>query len=503
MTTIGGMIRRRLIALLVSLLPLVPSGAHALQVGTDTKPFDDWIIYHVMVSMFANGNPGNDGEIGGWKHPNYAGGDLQGVLERAAHIQSLGANAVWLSPGFQARTSHCYDVLSYYKIGSAVGVPNDPAASLDLFRRLVKDLHGRGIKVILDIPLNHANAAYDRGEGDPDKLNPRATPARQEAEKVWDGWNAGYRYWNFDHQPTRQFLKNAALYWLTKEDVDGLRLDYVRGVPHDFWAELNADVKKAKPGAFLVGEAWIDGQSEEANAKDIATWFEKVGGQPQFDSLFDFPLQIVMTEVFAKGAPATKLEEWLRRTEALYGPGARPTRFLDNHDTARFLAWAQKPERLTAALGFMASLTGPIAIFYGTETGLSHGSPKTGFTDVSRIPMPWKNLDEGLVAQVRRILQTRREHPALSRGGRVPLLAARDHLVMAKVTPEEKVFVGVNLAGEPREVVVDAAGLLTPGAALRPILGESAATYDAEKGQLRWKLPALSTVMVSVPSQGQ
>lgn len=495
------MIRQRLIPVLLFLL--LAHGAHALQAGAGAKPFDDWILYHVMMSMFANGNPGNDGEISGWKHPNYAGGDLQGVLAHAAHLQSLGVNAVWLSPVFQARTSHGYDVMNYYRISPALAVPNDPAASLDLFRRLVKDLHGRGIKVILDLPLNHANAAYDRNEGDPGKLNPRATPARQEAEKVWDSWGSGLRYWNFDHPPTRQFLKNAALYWVTKEDVDGLRLDYVRGVPHDFWAELNAEIKKAKPGAFLVGEAWIDGQSEEANAKDVATWFEKVDGQPQFDSLFDFPLQIVMTEVFAKGAPATKLEEWLKRTEALYGPDARPTRFLDNHDTARFLAWAQKPERLTAALGFMASLTGPIVLFYGTETGLSHGAPKTGFTDVGRIPMPWKSLDEGLMARVRRILQTRREHPALSRGGRVPLLAAKDHLVMAKVTPEEKILVGVNLAAEPREVVVDAAGLLPAGAALRPLLGDSAATYDAAKGQIRWKLPALSTVLVTVSSQGE
>ena len=56
----------------------------AVEVGAGTAPFDDWIVYHIKVSMFANGNKGNDGEINGWKHPNYAGGDLQGVLERAA-----------------------------------------------------------------------------------------------------------------------------------------------------------------------------------------------------------------------------------------------------------------------------------------------------------------------------------------------------------------------------------------------------------------------------------
>ncbi|MFL6194066.1 MAG: alpha-amylase family glycosyl hydrolase, partial [Thermoanaerobaculia bacterium] len=253
-----------------------------------------------------------------------------------------------------------------------------------------------------------------------------------------------------------------------------------------------------KPGAFLLGEAWMDNQAQERNAEDIATWFEKLGGsRPQFDSLFDFPMQMTMTSVFARGEAASDLEAWLQRSEAVYGPGARPTRFLDNHDLARFMAWTDKPERLTAALGFLASLTGPVAVFYGTETGLSHVAPKAGFVDVGRIPMPGKGLNESLVARTRTILKTRREHPALSRGGRIPLLADRNQLVMAKVTPEETVLVGVNLAAEPKEIEVDIAGLLAAGATLRPVLGESAATWDAGTGRLRWKLPPLSTVMVA------
>ncbi len=465
------------------------------------QPYDDWVIYQIMVDMFANGSTANDGEITGWKHPNYAGGDLQGILEHVDHIQALGVNTVWLSPVFAARSSHGYDATNYYQIGGAVAVPNDPAASLDLFRKLVKELHGRGIRVMLDVALNHASASYDRGAGDPDKLRPRNTTGRQEAEKVWDGWGSNYRYWDFDHAPTRQFLKNVALYWLTKEDIDGLRLDYVRGVPHDFWADLYADVKKAKPGAFLLGEAWIDAGAPEKNARDIATYFEKVGGRPQLDSLFDFPMQSVLTGVFAQGRPASELETWLQKTESIYEPDARPTRFLDNHDMARFMSWSDRPERLTAAVGFLASLTGPIAIFYGTETGLSHVAPKAGFTDVGRIPMPWKSLNPAILEPVKRALQVRREHPTLSRGSRVPLFAERDQLVMAKVTPEETVLVGVNLASEPREVTVDASRVLVPGSALQPVLGESTAAFVPETGQVRWKLPAMSTVMVAAKTK--
>jgi len=51
----------------------------------------------------------------------------------------------------------------------------------------------------------------------------------------------------------------------------------------------------------------------------------------------------VLTDVFAKGNPAADLESWLQETEAVYGPGTHPTRFLDNHDLSRFLSWTDKP----------------------------------------------------------------------------------------------------------------------------------------------------------------
>ncbi|HKI02040.1 MAG TPA: alpha-amylase family glycosyl hydrolase [Thermoanaerobaculia bacterium] len=107
----------------IRFLSLRPSGTAG---EWSAGPFDDWIVYHIMVDMFAKGSPANDGEITGWKHPNYAGGDLQGILEHADHIQKLGANAVWLSPIFAARSSHAYDATNYYRIGGAFGAPNRP-----------------------------------------------------------------------------------------------------------------------------------------------------------------------------------------------------------------------------------------------------------------------------------------------------------------------------------------------------------------------------------------
>lgn len=474
-----------------------PLAAVRLGPGTGTA-FADWVVYHVMVEMFRNGDPANDNAVAGWKHPNYAGGDLKGLLEKLGHIRSLGANAIWLSPVFLSGTSHGYDVRSYYAIADQWGAAGDRAASLELFRTFVKKAHEAGIRVVLDIPLNHASRLYELPEGDPEGLKPRATGPIQPAEKLWESWGSGYRYWNFESAPTRRFLIDAAVHWIRDEGVDGLRLDYVRGVPSDFWADLDAEVKKAKPGAFLVGECWADDQGPDRNAVEIATYYRPVPGKgPQFDSLLDFPMQSTLTSVFARSESAISLEERLQADLALYGPAAGPAYFLDNHDMSRFLAWTPDPNRLVAALAFMASLSGPQVIFYGTETGLTSGAPKPGFTDSSRVPMPWDSLDEGLIARVRKVLEVRRAHPSLSRGGRFPIRAEKDLLLMAKKDATEAVLVGVNVGKEPREVEVDLAGLVADGAALKSALGESTFAPVPGTRKIRWLLPALSTSLLA------
>lgn len=467
--------------------------------GAGEAPFADWSIYHIMVEMFRDGDVANDSEITGWRHPRYAGGDLQGVLEKVDYLRDLGVTAVWLSPIFSANTSHGYDVKNYFQVGSAVAVPGDPAASMALFHRLVEALHQRGIRVVLDLPLNHASKSYDRKLGDPKGLHPRATGPKQDAEKLWESWGSGYQYWDFDNAATRRFLIDAATFWVTQQGVDGLRLDYVRGGPHEFWADLNAALQAAKPGLYLVGEAWQDDRGPDSNLADIASYYAPVGGKPQLPSLLDFPLQQVMTEVFARGGPAADLEGWLQSSAAAYGADAWPTYFLDNHDLTRFADWAGDADRLVAALSFLATLPGPVALFYGTETGLSGSASKPGFTDSGRIPMPWDALDTKLVERVRGVLAARKAHPALARGARLPLFADRDALVMARLDGEETLLVGVN-PGKAGHIVSFATGALSgENAGFELVLGPSgAALPERAGGGLRWALPPASTLVVRV-----
>ena len=99
----------------------------------EQAPFNDRVVYHIMVGYFANGARANDkAGMRRWTHRRYAGGDLQGILGKADYLGSLGITDVWLSPIFQSETSHGYDVQDYYRIGDSRAVPGSREASLAL-----------------------------------------------------------------------------------------------------------------------------------------------------------------------------------------------------------------------------------------------------------------------------------------------------------------------------------------------------------------------------------
>lgn len=488
----------------------VPAGSSVLSTGSgepvaaipmraawpQEAPFNDRVVYHIMLGYFANGTPGNDRSgMRRWIHRRYAGGDLQGILSKADYLAGLGISDVWLSPVFQSETSHGYDVQNYYRIGDARAVPGDPDASLELFRQLARTLGEADVGIILDLPLDYGAGTYDRRAGDPNRLKPRSTKARQEAEKVWESWGTGFKYWNMRDDDTRKFLREVALHWAREEGVSGFRMDYVRGVDHAFWAEIYRDLKAERPDLFVFGEAWQDAHGPATNMGDIAEYYEPVDGiGAQFDSLIEFPMKVVMTEVFARGGDARQLERWLQATEQAYGGHGSPIYFIDSHDMSRFSDWAvdRSEERLLAAVTFMATLRGPMILFYGTETGLAGGKAAAGFDDSGRISMPWDALNEDLIERTAAVIGMKRDMPVLQRGARWPLFADANAIVMARTDDTTTALVAVNTSTEPRTVEFHSPA---PAAEWVARLDGPVPVSGADTGMLSWTLPALATVV--------
>ncbi|GAA5218274.1 alpha-amylase family glycosyl hydrolase [Corallincola platygyrae] len=452
------------------------------------RTFDHLIIYHIMVGYFANGEPGNDRVgLSHWVGPNYAGGDLQGVLSKLDYLQALGVNAIWLSPTFPSFTSHGYDPANYFAVNGALAYPGQPAKSLALLKQVIDEAHHRGLKVFLDLPLNHGASNYDRANGDPNGLQPKTTGNRQPEEVFFDSIGANFGYWDEKDPNTRRFLKDAALFWLNEFDVDGYRLDYVLGMEKSFWAELYQEIKAQKPDAFVLGEVWLD---NHAAPTELTEHYRPVDGIGlQFDSLIEFPTRYALERVFAGGRSLTLIEEYLQAVSAAYPTTAHPAWFLDNHDMPRFTVMNGDPRRLEAAVKFMSALSGPMIVYYGTETALTH----TYLPDMhaSRVPMPWDNLNDEMLSKSQTIFHTRQQHPALYRGGRLPLVVQDDYLVMAKTTPEEIILVGVNLTDAPVKVEIELGSLLDELGNVSPLAGDS--EWQMTGNSLTWLLPAMGT----------
>jgi len=133
------------------------------------RPPQDEVIYFLLPDRFENGDPSNDrGGLSGGRlttgfDPSdkafYHGGDLKGLISRLDYIQGLGATAVWVAPVFQNKPVqgaagaesagyHGYWITDFTRVDPHFGTNQD-------FRALVEAVHGRGMKLYLDIVVNH------------------------------------------------------------------------------------------------------------------------------------------------------------------------------------------------------------------------------------------------------------------------------------------------------------------------------------------------------------
>ena len=128
---------KRILALLTVCIIVLGSGA-LLPAQADTTPHTNW--YEIFVRSFAD----SDGD---------GLGDLNGVREKLPYLTDLGFTGIWLMPIMPSPSYHKYDVTDYQAIDPEYG-------TLDDFRALIETAHEIGIRVILDLPVNHTSVLH-------------------------------------------------------------------------------------------------------------------------------------------------------------------------------------------------------------------------------------------------------------------------------------------------------------------------------------------------------
>lgn len=420
------------------------SDATEFAIWIDSRPAPDWareaIVYHIFLDRFYPG----DGRQ--WLAPEslsgFFGGTLRGAIEKLDYVQSLGFNAIWLSPLFASPSHHGYDATDIYMVEPRLGTNAD-------LKALIDSAHARGIRVILDFVANHwsnLHPTFQSAQTEP------ASPYRD--WYTWNHWPDDYVTYfgvkelpqlNLRRGPARGYLLDCARYWL-EQGADGYRLDYAYGPPHDFWTDFRRACRSVKPDCWLFGEV-------------INTAAFQLTYAGRLDGTLDFLLARALRETFGHGAwPLSQFEAFLAAHEA-YFPAcfSRPS-FLDNHDMNRFLFLAGgDAAKLKLAALALFTLSGPPIVYYGTEAGVSQERPihqnDFGIFEEARLPMKWgAEQDAGLLAFFRRLVRLRREHAVLAKGTRRALHVDDAAGTYAYIRESEhgSVLVAFNIGDEPR-----------------------------------------------------
>jgi maltose alpha-D-glucosyltransferase / alpha-amylase len=391
--------------------------------------YKDAIIYQVHVRTFYDSN--GDGI-----------GDFQGLEQKLDYLQELGISAIWLMPFFPSPLrDDGYDIADYYSVHSSYG-------TLDDFQKFLKAAHDRGIRVIIEMVLNHTSDQHPWfQESRSSQDNPRRdwyvwsdTDTRYKGARIifldtemsnwaWDPISKSY-YWHrfFAHQPdlnydnpaVRQEMWNLMKFWL-EMGVDAFRLDAVpylveregtscENLPetHEILKDLRRKLDKDFPGRMLLAEAnqW---------PADLRPYF---GDGDEFHMAFHFPL---MPRMFM----GVKLEDRKPITEILQQtpeipPSCQWCLFLRNHDELTlemvkdlerdymYDAYAQNKtmrinlgirrrlaplldndrRRIELMNGILMSLPGTPIIYYGDEIGMGDNI-NLGDRNGVRTPMQW------------------------------------------------------------------------------------------------------------------
>jgi glycosidase len=138
----------------------IPADGQLAQMATHVQDWRDEVIYQVVVDRFADGDINNDYDIQPGYLGRYQGGDWKGVEDHLQYLQDLGVTTIWISPIVKnVETDAGVDGYhGYWSQDLHLTNPHfgDPAA----LRSLVNDAHTRGMKVVLDIVINHMGQLF-------------------------------------------------------------------------------------------------------------------------------------------------------------------------------------------------------------------------------------------------------------------------------------------------------------------------------------------------------
>lgn len=390
------------------------------------------------------------------------GGTLKGVESHLDHLEYMGVKTIWLMPIFESMSDHGYDTTNYYAIRSEYG-------TIDDLRDLVQAAEHKGMRVILDLVMNHVGSDHSWFSS----TNPTVrkdhwfvwAASDKEWNKPWGGNSGPGVTWFGDPQdqfdrdgngdphdddhfyavfastmPDFNFndptSKNELIdefdkvmrFWIEKTGVSGFRCDAARYLvengahsdkrkdqpeTHQIWKEFRSRLEAIDPEAILLAEAPTETYEQMR---------EYYGAGDEFHTAFHFKYQGVLMDTLRSERRPSNLLLDLYAIQSHLPTKTQDTIFLSNHDSFAGDRVASQLSGNIAKMKSVASLylllSGNPAIYYGEEIGMQGA----GNDAALRQPMDFasaaaQKLDPGsLLNHYTRLLRLRNKYGAL-RGG--------------------------------------------------------------------------------------
>ena len=374
------------------------------------------VVYQVYVRSFADGN--GDGT-----------GDITGLRDRLAYLNSLGVDALWINPWYASPLRDGgYDVADYRRIDERFGTTEE-------VELLIEEAHALGIKIIADLVPNHTSSDHawfqealaaapgsperDRyvfleGKGDDGELPPTdwtAVFGGSAWEPVGDGWwylhifDVSQPDLNWENEEVRAEFDSVFRFWLDR-GIDGFRIDVAHGLIKDrtfpdvgkVGAILESDRSANHPfwdrdGVHEINRRWRKVLDEYENRMMVAEAWVAADRLPlylrpdEYHQSFNFDL---LTTEWDASEFAAVIEKSVEAAEKI---GAASTWVLSNHDVMRHatrygldegVPWRKWPmtgpvealdvelgnQRARAACLITMSLPGSTYVYQGEELGL-------------------------------------------------------------------------------------------------------------------------------------
>ncbi|WP_020424609.1 type I pullulanase [Paenibacillus sp. OSY-SE] len=437
--------------------------------------WDEARIYFVLTDRFYDGDPSNNGtaEQGYDKHhlEAYHGGDFRGLIDKLDYIEQLGVNTLWITPiveniDFNQGASfngkqyayHGYWGKNFEKIDKHLG-------DLDTFKELIEKAHDRGIKIMVDVVLNHTGYGLKPDDRSPgitaedkqrfegmlrsDGVSADANPVRGEL--------AGLPDFMTELPHVRDTIINWQAGWLERartdrgDTIDYFRVDTVKHVDDTTWKAFRNKLTELNPEFKLIGEYF--GASVDNTGSYLRTG--------EMDSLLDFDFKGKARDFVNGKLDAT--EAALQDREARMDNTAMLGQFLSSHDEDGFLSHYVGGDKgkLMVAAALQITAKGQPVIYYGEELGRSGANAKDmsqGQLSENRGDMPWDKLDaeKKMHAHYSKLLHIRAAHSkAFSKGERTKLAGgdADGYMIFAKSHQNDTVIVGLNPKAQAKEIV--------------------------------------------------